>query len=378
MTATSQIAVLGAGMGGLACAAMLRRLGADVRVYEQAPAFGRVGAGIQMSPNAVRVLRTFGLEQRIRNVAFQPRHWRNRRWDTGEVQFELELGAKAENQYGAPYLLLHRADLHEALLSCVPPELIVLDKHLTDAVQKDGRVTLTFSDGSTAEADALIAADGVNSRVRQLLFPDHKPRLTGRVAYRTVFPAALLGDLTLDDNAKWWGEDRHIVIYYVTAQRDEVYFTTSVPDAAWTQESWSATGDLGELRAAYAGFHDDVRRVLDACPKVHKWAIADRDPMPDWSRGRILLLGDACHPMTPYMAQGAAQAMEDAVVLARCLRSHDFRDIEAAFASYQATRQSRTSEIQLTSHKNTFMRQKTDASQIYAYDASTTALVATP
>lgn len=378
MTAKPRIAVLGAGMGGLATAGMLHRMGADVKVYEQAPAFGRVGAGIQMSPNAVRVLRLLGLEDRIRRVAFQPQFWRNRRWDSGELQFEFELGEKAETQYGAPYLLMHRADLHEALLSAVPQNLVAHSKKLTGVDQSNGLITLEFEDGSKAEADILVAADGINSRVRQIFFPEQKPRFTGRVAYRTVFPAALLGDLVLDDNTKWWGEDRHIVIYYVNADRSEVYFTTSVPDAEWTKESWSATGDLGELRAAFTGFHDHVTRVLAACPQVHKWAIADRDPMPQWSNGRILLLGDSCHPMTPYMAQGAAQAMEDAVVLARCLEACGFEDIERAFAMHQATRHARTSKIQLTSHRNTWMRQSTDGSEIYGYDVDRVPLAGGP
>lgn len=362
-------------MGGLATAAMLHRFGADVQVYEQAPAFARVGAGIQMSPNAVRALRTLGLEQAVRQVAFQPRHWRNRTWDTGEIQFELELGAKAEEKYGAPYLLLHRADLHEALLSRVPQQLITLNKKLIDVAPSGSSVTLKFADGSSAVTDVLIAADGIHSRVRDIFFKAQQPRLTGRVAYRTVFPAALLGGLELDDNAKWWGADRHIVIYYVNPRRDEVYFTTSVPDPEWTKESWSATGDLGELRKSFAGFHDHVTRVLAACPQVHKWAIADRDSMPEWSSGRIVLLGDACHPMTPYMAQGAAQSIEDAVVLARCLQKFGFEDVERAFATYQATRHARTSTIQLTSHNNTWMRQQTDGGEVYGYNAETTPLI---
>jgi 6-hydroxynicotinate 3-monooxygenase len=371
MGAEPKIAILGAGMGGLATAAMLCKFGANISVYEQAPAFARVGAGIQMSPNAVRVMRTLGLEERIRQVAFQ----RNRQWDTGAMQFELELGAKAEAAYGAPYLLLHRAELHEALLSCVPSEVLALGKKLIDVKQTRGSIALTFADGSQATADILIAADGINSRVREIFFRAQQPRLTGRVTYRTVFPAARLGDLVLDDNAKWWGPDRHIVIYYLNARRDEVYFTTSVPDPNWTKESWSATGDLGELRAAFVGFHDHVTRVVAACPHVHKWAIADRDPMPDWSHGRVLLLGDSCHPMTPYMAQGAAQAMEDAVVLARSLQHYGFGDVESAFATYQATRHARTSKIQITSHGNTWMRQRTDGSEVYNYNAETVPLV---
>ena len=201
MATKPKIAVLGAGMGGLAMAALLHRAGVAVTVYEQAKAFARVGAGIQMSPNALRVLRALDLEEHIRRVAFQPRSWRNRTWDTGEMQFELPLGAEAEERYGAPYLLGHRADLHAVLLSCVPPEAIVLDKRLTDLSQSETGVTMAFADGTSAAANILIATDGLHSRAREILFGAGEPRFTGNVAYRRVFQAARLGGLVLDDNS---------------------------------------------------------------------------------------------------------------------------------------------------------------------------------
>ena len=202
--------------------------------------------------------------------------------------------------------------------ACRPPRYR-LDKKLVDLDWRGGGVSLHFADGTRARADAVVAADGIHSRVRELWLGAEKANFTGRVAYRTTFPAALLNGYEIDQCCKWWGPDRHIVIYYVTASRDEVYFVTSVPEPEFTVESWSATGDLGQLRAAFAGFHEQVRRVVDACPRVHKWAIVDRDPLPHWGDGAMVLLGDAAHPMTQYMAQGAATAMEDAVVLSRCI-----------------------------------------------------------
>ncbi|HEX8968433.1 MAG TPA: FAD-dependent monooxygenase, partial [Chloroflexota bacterium] len=168
---------------------------------------------------------------------------------------------------------------------------------------------------------------------------------------------------------KWWGPDRHIVVYYTTRARDEVYFVTSVPEPVdWlTDESWSAKGDVEELRARYVGFHPDVQSVLQACPDCHKWAILEREPLPCWSDGRVVLMGDACHPMTPYMAQGGATAIEDAVVLARCLAQDDF---ELAFQRFEATRKPRTSRIQAISSANTWLRQhEPDTDWLYAYDA---------
>jgi len=372
------IAIVGAGMGGLAAAATLRRFGCDVSVFEQATRFARVGAGIQVSPNAFRVLRGLGLEPHIRSFAFQPPSWRSRVWDTGEEKFDYPLGPAAEKRYGAPYLQLHRGDLHAALASLVPKEALRLNQRLTGIDQAADGVTLHFEDGSRARADGVIGADGTHSRIRELLLGPEKPAITGRVAYRTVFPVSLLNGYRIDDHTKWWGPDRHIVIYFVNNRKDEVYFVTSVPEPDWALESWSAQGDLGTLRKAYAGFHEQVQRVLAACPQVHKWAIVERQPLPRWTEGRVTLLGDACHPMVPYMAQGAAMAMEDAVVLARCLDGCDRDGVQEAFTRYEGVRKERTSRVQLTSHLNQWMGGNTNADWVYGYDAWTVPLEPQP
>ncbi len=223
----------------------------------------------------------------------------------------------------------------------------------------------------------MVAADGIHSRVRELWRGQERANFTGRVAYRTTFPASLLRGYQIDECCKWWGPDRHIVIYYVTSNRDEVYFVTSVPEPEFTVESWSATGDLETLRSAFTGFHDQVRRVVEACPRVHKWAIVDRDPLPHWGEGRMVLLGDAGHPMTQYMAQGAATAMEDAVLLTRCIEAAP-DDIPSAFRRYETVRRERTSQIQGTSQKNTWMREATDPAWVYGYDAWTAPLDPAP
>jgi salicylate hydroxylase/6-hydroxynicotinate 3-monooxygenase len=221
----------------------------------------------------------------------------------------------------------------------------------------------------------VIAADGVHSTVKDILFGESEANFTGRIAYRTTFPAELLNGYELDECTKWWGEDRHIVIYYVKPDRSEVYFVTSQPEPGFTVESWSAKGDLDTLRAAFEGFHPQVRRTLEACPDVHKWALVDRDPLERWSDGTVTLLGDACHPMTPYMAQGAAMALEDAVVLARLLAGADDRaDVADAFRRFEATRTPRTSRVQLSSRTNTWLKAPTDVDWVYGYDAWTTPL----
>jgi 2-polyprenyl-6-methoxyphenol hydroxylase-like FAD-dependent oxidoreductase len=296
------IAIVGAGIGGLAAAATLRQIGIDVTVYEQAEKFARVGAGIQQSPNALKVHRGLGIEDRLRSVAFNPASSLNRDAVTGQVTNEYPFGPATEDRYGAPYLTLHRGDLHAALAAIVPAQCIQMGKKLTGIDARGARVQLAFADGGKAETEAVIGADGVHSLISDYVAGPQPARFTGRVAYRTTFPATLLRGVDIGaSRTKWWGPDRHIVIYFVTAARDEVYFVTSQPEQAdWiTKESWSAKGDLDELRAAFAAFHPDVRAVLAAAPEVHKWGIFERDPLPIWSRGRVLLLGDACHPMTP-------------------------------------------------------------------------------
>jgi 6-hydroxynicotinate 3-monooxygenase len=369
------IVVIGAGIGGLAVAAALHRRGIAAEVYEQAEKFARVGAGIQQSPNAVRVHRGLGIEHRLRQVAFSPASSLNRDGVSGKVTNDHPLGSAVETRYGAPYLTLHRGDLHEALASIVPADRVHLGKRLTGITAHGTRIEVSFADGSRVEAEAVIGADGVHSLIREYVVGPEQPRFIGRLAYRTTFPAALLRGIEIGSSrTKWWGPDRHIVIYFVTAARDEVYFTTSQPEKAdWiSKESWSTKGDLGEMRDAFAGFHPDVRAVLDAAPDVHKWGIFERDPLATWSKGRVCLLGDACHPMTPYMASGAAMALEDAVVLARCIA--EIRDIEEAFRVYEATRKPRASVVQAGSSANTWMRNETNPDWLYGYDAWTAPL----
>ncbi len=369
------IAIIGAGIGGLTAAACLRRAGLDVRIYEQARGFTRLGAGIQQAPNAVRVLYALGLRDQLLAHAFQPESNDSRDHDTGTLTNSLPLGQVTLQRYGVPYFLMHRGDLHAMLNDLVPPDIIRLNHKLAGLEQQtDGTVRLRFTNGDAAEADAVIGADGVHSVVRALMLGHEQPRFTGRVAYRAVFPTTLLGGLQPDPCVKWWGPDRHIVSYYVNPSRDELYFVTSTPEPEFSVESWSAKGDLATLRAAYDTFHPRVRAILDACPDVHKWALVERDPLPRWTEGHVALLGDACHPMTPYMAQGASTSIEDGAVLSRCLDGVDRDGIPQALRRYEAARRPRTSRIQQTSARNTWLKHPHDADWVYGYDAWTVPL----
>ena len=371
------IAIVGAGIGGLAAATLLRRVGHEVHVFEQAAQFARVGAGIQMAPNAMKVLRLLGVEEQLVNKAFQADYALSRAWDTGEPSSELPLGESVAQEFGAPYLFLHRADLHAAIASLVSSDNVHLNMKLKFFDQKASGVDLHFTNGVMIKADAVIGADGVHSLIRTQMLGPERPRFTGKVAYRTTFPASRIQGVNMAPvRTKWWGPDRHMVVYFVTRNRDELYFVTSVPEKAdWmTPESWSAKGDLEELRAAYKGFHPEVQAILQACPEVYKWALFEREPLPRWSEGRVALLGDACHPMTPYMAQGAASALEDAAILSRVLTGVEADGLDAAFKLYEAIRKPRASAIQSSSSANTWLKGKTDPAWVYGYDSTTVPL----
>ncbi len=363
-THSGSLAIIGAGPGGLAVAAALKKLGLRADVYEQAHQFSRVGAGINVSPNASIVLKGLGLLDTLRAISHEPPAWRSCQFDTGEIIGEFSFGKEAETTYGAPFLQMHRADLHGALADAVPREWIHLGKKLIHLDSKGSRTALHFEDGSTVYADAVIAADGIHSHIRESINGADKPSFTGRVAYRTVISKERIS-ANIAPFVKWWGPDRHIVIYYIN--RREVYFVTSVPAGEWRLESWSARGDVDELRTEFKNFHPDVQSVLQACDEVYKWALYDRNPVKPWYQDNIVLMGDACHPMTPYMAQGAAMALEDAVVLARCI--HQSEDWSAAFRLFEALRFERTGRVQLESRSNKFMQNKEDPAWLYSYNA---------
>jgi 6-hydroxynicotinate 3-monooxygenase len=371
---TPAIAIIGAGIAGLTAAATLRKIGLTPQIYEQAPAFARIGAGIQLNPNAMKVVRGLGLEAHIRSVGFAPEVGYNRTWDTGEIMYLHPMGATIEQQFGAPDISLHRAELHAALVSINPPDAIHFNKKLVGLDRKAGALLLTFADGSTVLADAVLGADGVHSTVLDILFGSGAPRFTRQVAYRATYRSALLGR-EIDDRVKWWGPDRHIVSYKVAPRRDELYFIASTPESDFKIESWSAVGDPEQLQAAFGGFHPDARIILEACPEVRKWALLERDPLPRWSEDGIVLIGDACHPMLPYMAQGAASSMEDAVVLARCLMDVKLESFTEAFGRFERNRKERTSRIQLGARKNVWMRTAPDSAWLYDYDAWTVPLI---
>ena len=347
----------------------------DAVIYEQAPRFSRIGAAIQLTPNAVRVLRGLGIEDHLRARSFLPDVGYNRNWDTGEITFLHPMGKQTEDRYGAPDMSMHRAELHGALASLVPTEFIRLGRALVGLDRTQDGVRLDFADGAHELVDGLIGADGIHSVVRATMVGAEPLRITGQVAYRAVYQTERLGR-NIDDRVKWWGPDRHIVSYKIDPRRDELYFIASTPEPEFQTESWSAPGELSVLLAAYEGFHPDAKMILESAPSVHKWAMIEREPLAGWTADRTILIGDAAHPMLPYMAQGAGASMEDAVVLARCLQGKDRDGIDGAFQICDRVRRPRTTEIQMGARQNLWMRTatNTDTDRIYGYDAWTVPL----
>lgn len=363
-----RIAIIGAGLGGTAAAALMQRAGYSVRVYEQAPSFSRLGAGIHVGPNVMKIMRRMDCEDALNVMGSHPDFWYSRDWKTGEPIAQIPLGDFALKEYGASYLTVHRGDFHALMTEALAPGTIEFNKCLSGIDETQNEVRLTFADGSVETADIVIGADGVNSKIREHLLGAEPARYTGYVAHRAVFPASLLGSDPFDLCVKWWSEDRHMMVYYVTSKRDEIYYVTGVPEAAWPEGQSVAPSSQEEMREAFAGYHPSVQKLIDATPEVTKWPLLERDPLPLWSRGRLVLLGDACHPMKPHMAQGAAMAIEDAAMLTRCLDEVGATDYTGAFALYEANRAERASKVQRVSHNNTWLRTNEDPAWVFAYD----------
>ena len=350
--ANLSIAVVGGGIGGLAAALSLLRVGFDVHVYEQARALGEVGAGIQMSPNAVRILARLGLSEESDRVGVRPLARQQRRWDDGRILLRAPLVGVVEEKFGAPYYQFHRADLLGMLARALPPERLHVAHRFTGLIDRGERLEAQFDNGVRVVADVLVGADGIHSAVRSTLFGPEEPRFTGCIAYRGLVPAERLRHLDLETTGQlWMGPGGHFVHYFVSSRR-LVNFVGIAERDAWQRESWTERGAVADALAAFAGWHPQVRAIIAAVSETFVWGLFDRAPLPQWSRGRATLLGDACHPMLPFMAQGAAQAIEDGATLAACLTRANGADVPAALRRYEALRLPRTARIQAMSRDN--------------------------
>jgi 2-polyprenyl-6-methoxyphenol hydroxylase-like FAD-dependent oxidoreductase len=344
------IAVIGGGIGGVSAALHLLRAGFDVQVYEQSRALREVGAGINVTPNATRVVHNLGLGDQLARLGVMPLAVHQQRWDDGRTLLRTPLGTDIAAHFGYPQYQSHRADVLNMLVGALPRERMHLGHRLMEFNERGGKVEALFENGARVTADALIGADGIHSTVQRLLFGATAPRFTGCTAYRGLVPAEKLEHLDLEIALQiWMGPGKHLVVYYVAGKR-LVNFVANIEQDSWTGESWTDRGEVKDLRAAFAGWDAKPRAVIGAVDETFIWGLFDRAPLERWSQGRVTLLGDACHPMLPYMAQGAAQAMEDGVTLSACLRKYD--DVGEALARYQALRLPRTAYVQSLAANN--------------------------
>jgi len=366
-----RIGICGGGVGGLAAAIAFDKAGHDPVVFEQASQFTRIGSDVNLTPNAVHAVDRLGVGDVLRETAARPTFRISRTWDTGEETSRLPMSSAAEEKYGAPQLTIHRADLLKALEDKVPAERLHLGKKVKDVVNEDARTAISFEDGTTEDVDVIVGADGIHSAVRTALFGKDDPKFTGIVSYRATFPCERAGDIpNLDAFTKWWGPnpETQLVVFPLT-RGEEIFVFATTPQEGWTEEGWTLPGDVEELRDMYSDFHPEARALLDACSEVTKSALHVREPMERWSAGRATLLGDAAHPMVPFMAQGACMAIEDAVVLARALHGADLDTVPAALRRYENARMERTASIQRNSLANEWMKEQGNADWVYGYHA---------
>lgn len=353
MARSTRLLISGAGIGGLTAALALLQRGFDVEVYEQAPALGEIGAGFQVGANGAHVLFALGLEEPLKAAWALPTGKEVRLWNTGQSWKLFDLGAASVERYGYPYFMIHRADMHRILVQAVralKPDAIHLNKSAVGVEQTATSATLKFADGGSASGDAVIGADGVHSALRHALFGDSQPSFTGLVAWRGLIPAERLPErLRRPVGVNWMGPGRHIV-HYLLRGGELFNFVAVVERDDWTVESWTERGSAEECARDFAGWHEDVQTMIGELQAPYKWALLGREPMTRWSVGRVTLLGDACHPTLPFLAQGAGMAMEDGLVLARCLER--FADVETALKRYEAVRIERTSRVVRGSAEN--------------------------
>ncbi|CAL9285599.1 FAD-dependent monooxygenase [Streptomyces sp. SudanB52_2052] len=371
---TKHAVVVGAGIGGLTTALALGRTGWRVTVLEQAAAVGEVGAGIQLSPNGVRVLSSLGVLDRLLPTTFRPEAVEMRLGRSGRHVFRIELAETAVRRWGAPYLHVHRADLLDALLAATTGSGLDITLRTGSAVrsyeQDPEQVTAVLDSGRRVSGSLLVGADGIHSVIRGQMLGTGEPRFTGHVAWRVTVPIERLGrDAPPPTACLWVGEGRHAITYRLRGGA-LANLVAVVERDAWRGESWTERGTQEDALADFAGWHPTVTTVLREADAHYRWALFDREPLENWTDGRVALLGDACHPMLPYLAQGATMAIEDAQVLADRLEAHRLEaqgleaqgleaqglerpgDVPRALRSYAATRRPRTARVQAGSRQN--------------------------
>jgi salicylate hydroxylase len=378
-----RVVIIGAGIGGLAAACALRQRGFEVEIFERATKLEEVGAGLQIGPNSVKVFRALGLEDVLRRNAVEPTDMVSLKWDDASLRFREPMRGFYEPKFGAPYMTAHRADLHNMLRAAAGDATLRLAANCVGAETVNGLAVARFSDGTEAEADVVVAADGIRSTIRAQHFGADAPRFTGMMAWRCMVPMECVPTrvgpgrsvaLAHGEYIGWIGPNGHVITYPIGGGGDTLNIFGGHYTEEWVEESWSVPSSRDELIAAKAGWNEALLDMFRHVEHVFKWGIYDRDPLPQWTRGRVTLLGDAAHPTMPTLAQGANMAIEDGYVLARALADHD--DIKTALAAYVAARQPRTARVTLQSRQQFANNRKVppppflDRSWIFSFDAT--------
>ncbi len=344
-----KVAIVGGGVGGLTAAAALARKGIEYAVYEQAPAMAATGASLQLGPNALRLMDEIGLLPALREIGVRPDAVDFVRWSDGALLLHMPLGAAMEEYFGAPQLDFYRPDLHRVLLEALTPGTVKLGVAVSAVEQTGGTVTLELADGSRAQADVVVAADGIRSHIRQQLAGSDEPEFSGTVVYRGVARRADVLELhPRHVNYYWLGPYRHGVSYWIDAGK-RLAVNCAAQHAEWARESWTLQAPAEEALEYFEGWDERLLERIRCCGTMLRGAVFVRRPLEHWSHGRVTLLGDAAHAMEPFQAQGAAQAVEDAYVLAECLAA-DPADPISALRRYEVIRMNRAGELQTSSH----------------------------
>jgi salicylate hydroxylase len=354
MTSRDKIVIIGAGIGGLAAALALLRSGLDVEIHEQAAELKEVGAGIQISSNGTRVLYALALQDGLKRVQVIPSGRIIRHWSTGETWNWFDLGATTAERYGTPHVMLHRSDLHGLLIEAVrahKSDATKLGRRCTTIASHGGHAEVSFEGGDRMSAAYVIGADGIHSKVRACLFGADRPEFTGCVAWRGLVPMEKLPPhISQMLGTNWLGPHGH-VLHYPVRRGELMNFISFVERDDWQIESWVTQGTTDELSNDFRGWHPDIHAIIEKIETPFKWAMMVRGPMARWSKGRVTLLGDACHPTLPFLGQGGVMAIEDAYIIAACLAKY-FEDPAKAFARYEDIRRERTAAVVRKSHEN--------------------------
>ncbi len=347
------IIIVGAGIGGLVSALCLHKKGYKVEIYEQVEILSELGAGVQLSPNATRVLNYLDLFKDLEPYIFEPNSFQFLNYLSGKVITERKLGEFIKNDFNSPNYDIHRADLQRVLLNKIEAENINIHTNMkVTSVGNNKNSAFIEVDEKKIEADLIIGADGIHSKVSDSLFGKKEIIFTGNVAWRMLIPVdSLPKNLIFPDTTVWLGPNKHFVTYHVNGGKN-LNCVCLVEQDGWLNESWSEKGDIEELKRIYKGWNRTIGTLLEYVDPntLYRWALHDRPPMKEWSKGRILVLGDAAHPMLPFLAQGAAMAIEDGAVLANCIDNFD--DIEEALNQFEKIRKPRTSYVQLAARRN--------------------------